>query len=120
MSDSIEAKHAAMVTIMAKPGAALLASVTAEDLALWHAATGLAGEVGELTDAVKKSVVYRKPFDLENAIEELGDIEFYLAEFRRLIGVSRGAVLQYNMNKLERRYPQGYTDQAAQARADKV
>lgn len=37
-------------------------------------ATGVSGEAGELLDAVKKSVVYKKPLDRENVVEELGDL----------------------------------------------
>lgn len=121
MSDSIEAKHALMVANLVKPGEDILASVTAEDLALWHAVTGLAGEVGELIDAIKKSVIYCQQLDEENVVEEMGDTEFYLAEIRRLLDISRGRVLQYNMNKLERRYPGFvYTDKHAQTRLDKA
>ena len=44
---------------------------------------GVSGEAGELLDAVKKAVIYRKPLDLENVIEELGDLEFYMEGLRQ-------------------------------------
>jgi NTP pyrophosphatase (non-canonical NTP hydrolase) len=85
-----------------------------------HAAVGIAGEAGELLDAVKKEWVYGKPLDVENVIEELGDLEFYMQAMRQMIGVSRNEVLAANMEKLRKRYPQGYTDANAIARLDKV
>lgn len=42
-----------------------------------HAATGIAGEAGEVLDAAKKHWVYERPLDMQNILEELGDIYFY-------------------------------------------
>lgn len=53
-----------------------------------HAAVGLAGEAGELLDAVKKTWVYGKRLDRDNAIEELGDLEFYAEALRANLGIS--------------------------------
>jgi NTP pyrophosphatase (non-canonical NTP hydrolase) len=85
-----------------------------------HAAIGIAGEGGELLDSVKKTWVYDKPLDEDNLIEELGDLEFYMQALRTRLGVSRQYVLNRNMAKLNLRYPSGYSDKAAQARADKM
>lgn len=84
-----------------------------------HAAVGISGEAGELIDAIKKTWVYKKPLDRANLIEELGDLEFYLQALRLELGINRRIVLEANMAKLLKRYPTGYTDAAAQARADK-
>jgi NTP pyrophosphatase (non-canonical NTP hydrolase) len=89
-------------------------------LGLVHAAVGICGEAGELLDAVKKHWVYGKPLDVQNVIEELGDLEFYAAALRALIGVSREEVIKANVDKLRKRYPDGYTDALAAARLDKV
>lgn len=94
--------------------------MNAEADAMMHAAIGVAGEAGELLDAVKKVWVYCKPLDVPNAIEELGDLEFHMEALRQLIGVSREEVLQANQEKLAKRYPGGvYSDQYAQMRLDK-
>lgn len=88
--------------------------------ATMHAAVGIASEAGELLDAVKKSWAYRKDLDYENVIEELGDIEFYLQALRSQLCIRRKETLESNYNKLMERYPSGqYSDEAAQARADK-
>lgn len=87
---------------------------------LLHAAVGIAGEAGELLDAVKKTWAYGKPLDLQNVIEELGDLEFYMQAMRNILNLVReDDILQNNMAKLSKRYPTGYTDAAAIARADK-
>lgn len=85
-----------------------------------HAAVGIAGEAGELLDAIKKNWAYGKPVDTGNILEELGDLEFYCAAMRMLMFFSRDAVLQANANKLSKRYGDTYSDAAAIARADKV
>lgn len=86
-----------------------------------HAAVGIAGEAGELLDAIKKNWAYGKPIDTVNIIEELGDLEFYITAMRQLIGISRQSVIQQNTDKLAKRYDGGvYTDAAAIARADKA
>lgn len=111
--------HDQMVARLAKSGAEILATLTPEKVDLWHAATGIVTEAGELMDMVKKYVVYNKPLDLINGVEEMGDIEFYLEQARQNLRIARMVVVNLNMQKLAKRYPTGYSDAAAQARADK-
>ncbi len=117
----IEQKHAAMVASLMKPPEAVHAAITVPQAGLIHATMGISGEAGELLDAVKKHVIYQKPIDIANVIEELGDLEFYLCEFRSKLRITRAATLEANMAKLAKRYPNyQYTDQRAQERADKA
>lgn len=85
-----------------------------------HAVIGLAGEVGEAVDAVKKAVMYGKPLDLNNIKEESGDILWYMSLLLDSIGSSFEEVMQMNHDKLEKRYPGGFTEAKAIARADKT
>ena len=87
---------------------------------LLHAAIGIAGEEGELLDAVRKHVFDGEPIDRENVIEELGDIDFYLTAARLAAKTDLGEVLTYNQAKLSKRYESGYSDKAARERADKA
>lgn len=87
---------------------------------LVHAAVGVSGEAGELLDAVKKHWIYGKPLDVANLIEEVGDALFYLQALATEAGFTLDDAMRQNVIKLSKRYPQGYTDQAAQDRADKV
>lgn len=87
---------------------------------LIHMIMGASGETGELLDAIKKHVIYKQELDLNNVIEELGDIEFYLEGLRAALGITRAQTLSSNINKLLQRYPNGsYSDTAAQERKDK-
>lgn len=90
------------------------------NLRLIHAVMGLAGEVGEVTDTVKKTVMYDKPLDVENVKEECSDILWYMAILLDQIGSSFEEVMQINHDKLEKRYPTGFTEKAAVLRADKA
>lgn len=117
-------KHEEMVSALVKPGAALLATLTPGKANLWHMVSGVAGEAGELLDAIKKHVVYNKELDIDNVIEELGDLEFYMEGLRQELNISRQQTLDANIDKLltnpKARYKMGtYTDSQAQARADK-
>lgn len=87
---------------------------------MMHAALGICGEAGELADAIKKRYVYGKPLDIENVIEELGDMRFYMEAVMNLLDISDQEVLQGNANKLAKRYKMlVYSDVAAITRADK-
>ena len=86
---------------------------------LLHAAIGIAGEAGELLDAVRKHVFDGQPLDRDNVIEELGDLCFYLEAAMMNIGIMRPLLQELNMAKLSKRYEGGYTDQQAHERKDK-
>jgi len=112
--------HAQMVATLAKEGWKINEELTDNDCHVWHMATGISGEAGELLDAIKKNVIYRKPLDHENVIEELGDLEFYMEGLRQGLGITREETLTHNIAKLSKRY-EGlkYSDAAAKERADK-
>lgn len=87
---------------------------------LMHAASGMVEEAAEVLGPIKKMWVYGAPMDLDKIMEEMGDVEVYAEALRTLLGVSREEILTNVIKKLSKRYPHGYTDQAAQERADKV
>jgi NTP pyrophosphatase (non-canonical NTP hydrolase) len=120
MMNIIENQFRAMVRRLVKPGHEVLLSLTPKKADLWHAATGIATESGELLDSVKKVVIYNQELDRQNAIEELGDIEFYLEQLRFALQVDRNQILQANIEKLNKRYGQSYSDQQAKERRDKT
>lgn len=111
--------HPELVRALSKPGLTILEEMNAGDAHLLHMAVGVAGEAGEIIDAVKKAVIYRKPLDLENLKEELGDMEFFLEGIRQCVGLSRMEILDANILKLSARYGAKYTNQAAIERKDK-
>lgn len=113
--------HAELVASVVKPGAQIKNEITAEECHLIHMTMGICGEAGELLDAVKKNVIYRKKIDFENILEELGDLEFYLEGLRQLLGIRRQETLDHNIAKLKKRYDGlQYSNESAIERADKM
>lgn len=88
---------------------------------LTNAALGIAGEAGELVDAIKKHVIYGKPLDLANVREEIGDLRFYLEDLCNVLDLNDQTIIQENINKLAKRYKDlTYSSGAAIERADKL
>jgi len=117
----IEEDHSKLVADIAKPGADIVDSLTPGMAHLWHMATGASGEAGELLDAIKRGAVYGMPLDVDNVIEELGDLEFFVRGIRDALGLTRESILAANIAKLSKRYPAGkYTNEHANKRLDKA
>ena len=69
---------------------------------------GLCGEAGEAIDIVKKHLAQGHDLDKEHLIKELGDIAWYIAETATALDVTLEEVLTRNIEKLKRRYPNGF------------
>ncbi len=69
---------------------------------------GLCGESGEAIDIVKKHLAQGHELDRKHLIEELGDIAWYLAETAYALDVDLESVLEGNIEKLKKRYPEGF------------
>ena len=76
---------------------------------LINSVMGLCGESGEVIDLVKKHVSHGPPLNREKLIDELGDVAWYLAECAEAIGVTLEEVLAHNIEKLKKRYPEGFS-----------
>ena len=75
---------------------------------------------GELLDKTKKYWVYEKPVAAqEDLVPLVTDLYNALAVFYHICHLDRDAILAENVAKLEKRYPSGYSNAAAIARADK-
>ncbi len=84
-----------------------------------HAATGIAGEAGEVLDISKKHWVYGKTLDVSKLVEELGDIRFYYQHMLNLLEFTDDEVIYANRVKLSKRFPNNtYSDEDAIARKD--
>lgn len=84
-----------------------------------HGIIGLVTEIGELADTYKKCIFYNQDLDIENAKEELGDILWYLSLEATALGLTLEEIAKQNIDKLERRYPSGFSEKEAKSRADK-
>ena len=82
-----------------------------------HMTMGIAGEGGELVDAVKKTVFYGKPLDRTNVIEELGDLMWYIDGMCDVLAISLEEVMSKNVAKLQTRYKgEGFSNDSANVR----
>ena len=72
---------------------------------------GLCGESGEAIDIVKKWLAQGHELDKEKLAKELGDIAWYLAETATALDLSLEDVFEANIEKLKKRYPQGFDSQ---------
>lgn len=70
---------------------------------------GLCGESGEAIDIVKKHLAQGHDLDREALIKELGDVAWYLAETAYALDVSLDEVCSRNIDKLRRRFPEGFS-----------
>ena len=75
---------------------------------LINAVMGLCGESGEAIDIVKKHLFQGHDLEKEKLAKELGDIAWYLAETAYALGIPLEDILQANIDKLRKRYPEGF------------
>lgn len=78
-----------------------------------HGILGVTSEAGELSDHLKRHIFYKTPFDKGNVKEELGDLLWYIALICRAIDVTIEDVMEANIKKLKKRYPEGFTEERA-------
>lgn len=94
--------------------------LTAEKAHLLHMAIGLAGEAAEMLEQVVAHVL-GSALDGENVREEAGDSIFYIVGLLNAIHTPlEEAQFANKVKLLGKRYANGYSDKAAQDRADKV
>ena len=83
-----------------------------------NAALGLSGEVGELNDMIKKSIFHGHEIERSDVVKEIGDICWYVAMMCESTGISMEEVLDTNIEKLKRRYPDGFSEKASRERVE--
>jgi NTP pyrophosphatase (non-canonical NTP hydrolase) len=74
-----------------------------------YAMLGLAGEVGEVVDAWKKTY-HGKDLPVEKVLEEMGDVIFYFTLVATQWGLTLDQIIEHNKEKLNARYPKGSAD----------
>ena len=88
---------------------------------LLTAVIGMQSETGEFSEIVKKCVFQGK--DLDDAskyhlMRELGDIIWYWSQGVMSLGYSPSQVIEENIKKLEKRYPNGFEVFRSENRAE--
>lgn len=69
---------------------------------------GLSGESGEAIDILKKHMFQGHDMDTEDLALELGDVAWYLAMAANALGYSLSDIFRMNIEKLIKRYPEGF------------
>ena len=83
---------------------------------LINSVMGLCGESGEAIDLVKKWMAQGHELDREHLAKELGDIAWYLAEAATALDLPLEDILQANIEKLKKRYPDGFARERSRLR----
>ena len=79
---------------------------------------GAAGECGELIDMIKKHVFHGHELDKDEYKKECGDLLWYVSMLAKLGGFTLEEVATTNIDKLMKRYPNGFDKEASVNRVD--
>ena len=90
-----------------------------QDIILAWMVLGLNGEAGEVADLVKKAVFHEHGLNKDKLCEEIGDVLWYAAAICKTIGISLADAMEYNINKLNKRYPAGFSSDASRSRGER-
>lgn len=74
---------------------------------------GITGEAGEVADLIKKSMFHGHKISKDEIAKELGDTLWYLSQIARLAGLTLEEVATKNIQKLAKRYPEGFSSEAS-------
>ena len=85
---------------------------------LINSVMGLCGESGEAIDIVKKWLAQGHELDKDSLAKELGDICWYLAETATALDLSLEDIMEANIEKLRKRYPDGFDTARSVHRAE--
>jgi NTP pyrophosphatase (non-canonical NTP hydrolase) len=81
-----------------------------------HGMVGIATEAGELQDMVKKALIYGKPIDRTNVMEECFDVLWYVALCLDAAGFTMETAMERGLAKLRIRFPDGFSQESATSR----
>lgn len=86
---------------------------------LIYAALSLGGESGEVVDIIKKWAGQDAALDKAHLTEELGDVLWSVAKICDSIGIYMSDAMWQNLDKLWKRYPEGFDVKRANNREEK-
>ena len=77
---------------------------------------GMQGELGEITEPLKKYLWGNHSLEHSELKNEIGDLLWYLATLCNAFNIDLEQVMQLNVDKLQRRYPDGFSAEMSQHR----
>ena len=78
------------------------------DAAVTYAALGLGGEAGEVQEVLKKAIFQGHDLNRFKLIEEIGDVFYYMILLMEYHDISLKQVIDANIEKRKKRYPDGF------------
>lgn len=79
---------------------------------------GIAGELGEVTEPLKKFLWHGHELPpREKMTKEMGDVMYYIALLAESLGLDMQEIIDTNHEKLKKRYPDGFSSQKSLNRA---
>ncbi len=89
-----------------------------EEIMCWG--LGVAGEAGDVAGCIKKVHSHRNETQKRGVRENIGDTLWYLAMVCNFYGWNLDEILNENVEKLKKRYPNGFTLEGAQRGGTRV
>lgn len=86
--------------------------------AIDNAALGLCGEAGEFADLVKKHIYQNHQLERDHMGKELGDVLWYISMAATALGYDMEELMEMNIEKLQKRYPNGFEAERSQNREE--
>lgn len=83
-----------------------------------HALHGMVAEIGEIHSLYQKIYQGHGEPDREHILKECGDLLWFIAEFLTSQGFSFDDCMETNIEKLIKRYPDGFEEERSLHRAD--
>lgn len=74
---------------------------------------GISGEAGEVANKLKKVFYHGHDLDHDEIALELGDCLWYLSMLATLLGLPLHVIAEMNIEKLKKRYPDGFSSDAS-------
>ena len=82
-----------------------------------HALHGMVGEIGEIHSIYQKMYQGHFEEDDEHTKKELGDLLWFIAEFCTVMKWDLDDIMEMNIEKLKKRYPDGFETEKSLHRA---
>ena len=89
-----------------------------KDMNIVNMCLGAYGEFSEVSELIKKHLFHYHKLDQGHLAEEIGDVMFYLVNLATIFNFNMEDILQANVDKLKKRYPDGFTAKASVERVD--
>ena len=95
-----------------------MASTTAPITKIKNGILGLCKGTNKIADVYHESLYLKYDFDRDHMTEELGDVCWYAAELATGLGVTLDEVMGRNIEKLHKRYPDGFDAERSRHREE--